>query len=133
MEITSQIEARLNEIPETFKALRDHALSYLALDSTIDPDKNVLIGHAPHVGPEAYAFTLFAPAREQWLENFRREKREIPSPYRELLLVTNGYIGFDLSLFGLTPSMQESPFLLNRGKRQCHDLSLANLDWDSGI
>jgi hypothetical protein len=57
------------------------------------------------------------------------KKKEIPSLYRELLLVTNGYLAFDLSLFGLAPSMQESPHLLDREKRQCHALSLANRDW----
>ena len=130
MKTTSQIEARLDQIPKTLSALRDQALSYLPLASTIDSDNNVLIGHAPQVGSEAYFFTLFAPAQEEWFENFKqRERREIPSLYRALLSVTNGYFGFDLSLFGLAPSMQESPPLLDRKKRQCHDLSLANRDW----
>ena len=130
MKTTSQIEGRLDQIPTAFRALRDQASKYLPLGSTIDSDKNVLIGHLPQVGSEAYVVTLFPPAQEEWFENFKqRERKEIPTLYRALLSVTNGYVCFDLSLFGLAPSMQESVPLLDRTKRQCHDLSLANRDW----
>jgi hypothetical protein len=118
------------QIPTAFRSLRDQALHYLPLGSTIDSDNNVLIGHAPQVGPEAYFLTLFAPAQEAWFENFKQnESKEIPTLYRAMLSITNGYSCFDLSLFGLAPSMQESLPLLDRSKRQCHDLSLANRDW----
>jgi len=130
METNAQIEARLNRIPEEFSALRDQVLGYLSLGSVIDSDNNLLIGHIPRVGVEAYLFTLFAPAQKVWFDKFSENvHKEIPASYQALLLVTNGYFAFDLSLYGLTPSMQKSPPLLDRTKRQCHDISEANRFW----
>jgi hypothetical protein len=127
---TAQIEERLSQIPEHFAALRSHALSYAPLGAATDGDNNLLIGHNPRVGPEAYVFTVFAPAQKEWFERYsERERKAIPDSYRELLLVTNGCFAYDFSLFGLTPSMQGFPPLLARDKRQCHDLSLANRSW----
>ena len=130
METNAQIDARLNRIPEEFSALRDHLMEYLPLGSVIDSDNNLLVGHMPRVGAEAYLFTLFAPARKEWFVKFSESvHKEIPHSYQALLLVTNGYFAFDLSLYGLAPSMQKSPRLLDRTKRQCHDVSEANRFW----
>jgi hypothetical protein len=88
------------------------------------------IGHRPWVAPENYALLLFSPASQEWIGGFeRRYKRGIPPAIRDFLQTTNGCMEYGLSLFGLAPSMQGTPALLNRSKVQCHDLGLANTGW----
>ena len=118
------------QFPDEYRALRDHALKYLQYCSAIDLENTILIGHMPWVGPAAYAINLFPPAKTSWFGKFRSgEHKEVPDGYRAFLQVTNGCFVYGLSLFGLAPSMQAPPPLLDREKLQCHDLSLANRDW----
>lgn len=125
--ISIEIKERLLQFSEAYSALKDHALKHLVYCSAIDVDNELLIGHMPWVAPLAYAITIFPPAKKTWLSSFKDKTRKpIPRVYRDFLLTANGCFAYDLSLFGLAPSMQKSPPLLNREKLECHDLRLAN-------
>jgi hypothetical protein len=53
----------------------------------------------------------------------------IPEPYQEILTQLNGATLGDVSLYGIPPSMLETPPLLNRRRRQPLDLEAANRHW----
>ena len=88
------------------------------------------IGHRPWVGPENYALILFPPSSPEGLADFEtRHRRPLPGHLREFLGTTNGVIAYGISLYGLTPSTQGNPPLMDRSAIQCHDLGIANTDW----
>jgi hypothetical protein len=125
--IQAKIKKIVEEYPDELNALKNIGIRYLTKCSAIDIDNSVLIAHRPWLGVMNFAIRFFPPAKKTWLTKFKEKK--IPECYRQFLLATNGAFVFGLSLYGLAPSMQKTPHLLDRSSLQCHDLSLANQDW----
>lgn len=119
--------ARLSNIPEIFRPLRDHAERYLHFGATLDEAAVISIGPNPKVAPLYFVFRIFPPAVPDWL--IRHRTYEVPIEYLRFLACTNGCFAYGLSLFGFTPSMQSDPPLLHRTILQCHDLTTANETW----
>ena len=68
----------------------------------------MLLGHVPHVAPEAYFHVVFAPLTEADVATFECEalRRQIPELYRSFLLQANGLTVFSntLELYGFRRS-----------------------------
>lgn len=64
-------------------------------------DGTVLLGHIPHVAPEAFLHVLFAPTTEKEITSLEKQlKANIPSKYQAFLLKEyNGLIVFGQSLY----------------------------------
>ncbi len=120
-----KIKDYLDSLPVDLLPLRNIGKRYLKYCSSIDNDGCIQIAHRPWLGCFNYALMFFPPAKKTWI----KKHREIPESYQRLLLASNGVFAFGFSLFGLAPSMQKKPPLLDRSKLQCLDLSLANCDW----
>jgi hypothetical protein len=124
--IKVKIKEYLDTFPSELFPLKEVVIPYLNYCCSLDSD-SVNIAHRPWLGSLNYTFTFFSPAKKAWLKRFGHKK--VPKIYQEILLATNGLFAFDLSLYGLAPSMQQNPPTLNRSKQQCLDLSFANEDW----
>ena len=87
------------------------------------------IFHRPWVAPFNWGLRLYKGVDKNWLEQFEQKTQKvIPDFYKDFLLEINGCFIYDLSLFGLLPSI----FLkgvLDRTQLQCHDLVTANTNW----
>jgi hypothetical protein len=125
--IRLEIKDYLNSLPGELSAIRDLALRYLTYCSSIDVHGTIQIAHRPWVAPLNYAVSLFPPAKKAWIKTFKGKR--IPNSYGGFLLATNGLFAFGLTLYGLPPSLQGNPPLLDRSKLQCLDLGAANEDW----
>ena len=124
------IQARLLALPPELDSLARFARRYLTRgDVHLLADGTLLIGPAPWIGTEGFSFVLFPPAEPRWLANFEQRFGPIPSAYARILAAMNGCFAFGLALYGLAPSMQRTPPLLDRRTRQPLDLSLANDSW----
>ncbi|MBW3624169.1 MAG: hypothetical protein KY468_12245 [Armatimonadetes bacterium] len=121
------VKERLFLLPNDWAALKELGLKYLSRCCAVDTNDTLLIGHRPWIAPENYAISVFTPAKKVWVSKFKG--RKIPKAYQDFLLISNGLFAFDLSLYGLPPSMQETPPRLGRSKLQCHDLLSANENW----
>ena len=128
--IQQKILERLKGLGPSWTSLAERAGHYAQYCSAIATDDTLEIGHMPWIGPEAYAFRLFPPAKKAWIERFRqRVGRPIPAGYADFLRIVNGCEACGLSLFGLPPSLQREPPLLDRSRPQPLDLDAANRDW----
>jgi hypothetical protein len=122
-----KIKEHLSTLPAEFSALKVSGLEYLKYCSSIELDGALQIAHRPWIAPLNYAIHIFPPAPKSWLKKFAG--RKIPHHYQQFLLSTNGLFAFDLCLYGLPPSLQKSPALVDRSRLQCLDLTIANTDW----
>jgi hypothetical protein len=128
--VQQRILERLQEMPPECAALAGHAGRYARFCSSIAIDDTLQIGHTPWRAPEAYTFSLFVPAKKTWFQRFRsRTGRQIPQEYRNFLLGMNGCWAYGLALFGLPPSLQRDPPLMDRSRVQPLDLDAANRYW----
>jgi len=124
-----QVARSLRKIPAAYAGLRDIASRYARYCSQVDPYGLVQVGHMPWEASLAYAVQLYPPAKADWFTRYsRRTGTAIPPAYREFLLITNGCEVFEMSLYGLTPSMQRTE-MLDRTVIQCFDLQEANQTW----
>ena len=128
--VQQQIAERLRLLPAACAPIVEHAARYTRYCSSIATGETLQIGHAPWVAPEAYAFRLFPVAKKAWFQRFREDTgRPIPSGYRDFLLGANGCSAYGLSLYGLPPSLQRDPPVLDRARPQPLDLGAANRHW----
>ena len=72
---------------------------------------------------------LYEGITKSWINKFKTNtKIKIPEIYQDLLLKINGCYIFDMTLYGLTPSLYNNK-LLDRTKLQCLSLDTANTSW----
>ena len=125
--LTSKIDA----LPDEYAAIKHQAKKYLMNNSLIDKAETVKIYHRPWVAPLNWGLFLYKGAASDWIgELSDRTGKAIPDFYGRFLSSINGAFIYDLSLYGISPSMRERN-LLDRSVLQCHDLVLANADWIS--
>lgn len=129
---TSQTEillAKINAYPDEYLSIKRQAKKYISNNSSLDKDDTLKIFHRPWVAPLNWGIRFYKGADGKWLEEYEnRTQTTIPNAYKKFLLTINGCFIYDLSLFGLTPSIY-SKGTLDRSELQCHDLISANKDW----
>ncbi|WP_157503060.1 hypothetical protein [Mangrovimonas xylaniphaga] len=92
-------------------------------------DSVLNILHRPWVARLNWGLMLYQGAQVNWFSEFtKRTGKEIPKFYIDFLISINGGFIYDLSLYGLTPTLYNSG-QLNRSILQCHDLTTANNNW----
>ena len=121
--------SKIDDYPDEYLPIKRQAKKYHRNKSTIDNNKTLNIFHRPWVAPFNWGLLLYQGADENLIEQFEQKTQKIiPSFYKNFLVSINGCFIYDLSLFGLTPSIYLKD-TLDRSQLQCHDLSLANKDW----
>jgi hypothetical protein len=124
-----KIKARLSKIDIAYFSIVQQGLKYLEDNSTIDNNETINIFHRPWVAPQNWAINLFDSAIPKWIVDFtKRTGREIPNFYKNFLGNLNGCFIYDMSLYGLPPTIYENR-VLSRTRLQCHDLTAANIHW----
>lgn len=128
--IKERIKEKLERVPRDFSSLSEHGFKYLKYSSIIDIDGSLKIGHTPWVAPYSFAITLYMPAKKVWFDKYKdRMSKSIPTMYQKFLLISNGCYYYDFNLFGLPPSLQQDPPLIDRKNLQVLDLDAANKYW----
>ena len=129
---TSEIASLMSKIdsyPEEYLPIKRQAKKYLRNNSSIDDHNTLNIFHRPWVAPFNWGLILYQGADRNWIEQFEQKTQKIiPGAYKNFLLTINGCFIYDLSLYGLTPSIYLEG-TLDRSQLQCHDLTTANTDW----
>jgi len=113
----------IDSYPDECLAIKKQAKKYIQNDSGIDNNERINILHRPWVARLNWGFMLFKGAdieKVNQAENLI--KKPIPEFYKNFLTKINGCFLYDISMFGLIPSLTRS-FL------QCRDLTTANIDW----
>jgi hypothetical protein len=127
--IKEEINSFLDGFDNELEAIKKYGIKYLKYSSTIGLDKSIKIGHNPVIAPENYMIVLYEGINSNWIEKFKNNtKINIPSIYQNLLLKINGFFIFDITLYGLTPSIYTEG-LLDRKILQCLSLDSANTQW----
>jgi hypothetical protein len=125
----SKIKERLTKFDKDYKPIIQQGLKYISNNSNIDEFNTLNILHRPWVASENWGIKLYDSAKLSWIEDFARKTgKVIPDFYVSFLLNLNGCFIYDLSLFGLPPSLYGNG-VLNRSILQCHDLTAANNSW----
>src|SRR5436190_19614344 len=124
--LLSIINDRLNALPPCYEALRDMVCRYLSSGCCIHED-SIRVGRFRKYDHDHYHITIFPAAKPDWLVAPR--SFEVPLDYLKFLSYCNGLQLFELSFFGFSPSMQDTPPKLDRTRLQCLDLTLANESW----
>jgi hypothetical protein len=123
--LISQIDA----YPDEYLPIKSQAKKYLRNNSTIDVNKTLNIFHRPWVAPFNWGLKLYSATDKNWIDEFEQKaQKTIPGYYKNFLLTINGCFIYDLSLYGLPPSIYQKG-TLDRSQLQCHDLIIANQDW----
>ena len=114
--IKEKINEILNNFDNEFISLKNCGKKYLKYCSIIDIDNSIKIGHNPVVALENYIIVLYEGITKSWINKFKTNtKIKIPEIYQDLLLKINGCYIFDMTLYGLTPSLYNNK-LLDRTK-----------------
>lgn len=129
---TSEIEilsSKIEAFPGEYLPIKQQAKKYLKNDSTLDKNSTLNIFRRPWVAPFNWGLILYKGAEAYWIEQFEQNTQKIiPSIYKSFLQRFNGCFIYDLSLFGLTPTIYLKG-TLDRTLLQCHDLITANIEW----
>lgn len=121
----------LSNLSGPLTALRKVAERFVGDETSIDEISDaVCLSPRPRIGPKAYALELFPGLSDDTLESYEAiHAIIIPEFYRNLLRQLNGAHLFELSLFGIPPSMAERPPLLDRSTSWPLDIGSAQMHW----
>ncbi len=123
------LENRITCFSSELNSIKEQSLKYLRNNSKIGGGDELFIFHRPWVAPMNWGIMLFPKVEIEWIEQFEtKSTKYIPEFYRNFLNQINGCFIYDISLYGLTPSIFSSN-QLNRSIVQCHDLLSANNSW----
>ena len=121
--------SKIDSYPDEYLPLKKQAKKYLRNNSSIDDNNTLNIFHQPWVAPFNWGLMLYQGADKNWIEQFEQKtQKTIPGPYKNFLLAINGCFIYEISLYGLTPSIYLEG-TIDRTQLQCHDLTRANTDW----
>ena len=127
----NEIINRIDKLPSELDTIANQARKYLENNSNMN-DFVLNILHRPWVARLNWGLMLYQGANINWFAEFtNRTGKEIPKFYTDFLKNINGGFIYDISLYGLTPSIYNSG-KLNRTILQCHDLTTANINWIMG-
>jgi hypothetical protein len=86
------------------------------------------ISPRPKVGPKAFAVVLFLPLEGDAISRYEQAHSvSFPAGFRDILGLLNGAFIFELSFFGIPPTMVTGG--LDRSVLQPHDVCTANRHW----
>jgi hypothetical protein len=126
-----EIRNRIENLPPELDSIANQANKYLENNSSIN-ELVLNILHRPWIARLNWGLMLYKGANVNWFIEFKeRTGKEIPKFYIDFLKSINGGFIYDISLYGLTPSLYNSG-KLNRSILQCHDLTTANNNWIRG-
>lgn len=126
---TEILASKINAYPDEYLPIKSQAQKYLPNNSSLENDGTMKILHRPWIAPLNWGLMLYKGADDKWLEDFENStEKKIPSVYKKFLLTINGCFIYDLSLFGLTPSIYLKG-TFDRTQLQCQDLISANDSW----
>ena len=126
----NSMDERLNGVSNNYEAVKEISFKYLKIDGK-QTGNNLEIYSQKWVAPLKYGIIIYEQTPNDHVKKFENDNnKRIPRIYKDFLLEINGCFIFDLSLFGLTPSIYETG-LLDRSKVQCFDLGTANRNWIS--
>lgn len=124
----NKFEDRLKSISDNLSSIRNIAMKYISF-GFIEENGEFRIYNRTWIAPLNYAIYLFDKTPQTFFEKYNSEyKKDIPNIYKTFLNELNGCNVFDLSLYGLTPSIYEKG-IIDRSKVQCYDLGTANKFW----
>lgn len=115
----------IDSYSDEYIAIKKQAKKYIRNNSDLDKSGRLNILHRPWVAPLNWGLMIYKGADMKWINEAEQTiKKTIPDFYKRFLSNINGCFLYDISLFGLIPSLTRS-FL------QCHSLTSANHDWIS--
>lgn len=118
-----ELYKKIDAYPDEYSAIKKHAKRYIKNGSEIDKSGTLNILHRPWVAPLNWGLMIYKGADSKRInEEEQTIEKSIPEFYKRFLTNINGCFLYDISMFGLIPSMTRS-FL------QCHSLINANQDW----
>jgi len=124
------VHQRLALLPPELEPLEAAVRRHYGRGASVRPDGTLQVAPMPWVGPEAFAFVLYPPAKPAWIAAFdRRLAQPMPEAYAVVLAALNGCFAFGLALYGLPPSLQEPASRLDSHILQPLDLEAANRHW----
>jgi hypothetical protein len=97
----------MHYLQETFAVLKQAD----RLGSRVLENGTRLIGHVPHVGPEAWLHKIFAPISDRQIDELENDVAiKLPEVFRDFLTLTNGLSMFsgNLSIYGLRSSWERT-------------------------
>ncbi len=125
MEIVTFIDSLTNEL----EPLREIAARLSSGVNEINGDM-IALSHRPHVAPQSYALRLNLPLPQANVIQYQLIHKITLSPhYLPILQKLNGADVFELSLFGIPPSMANDPPRLDRTAAMPLDIATANANW----
>jgi hypothetical protein len=129
---TEELEQRLRRLPETLAASARRLSTFGAWVET--PGGTLLLGHQPEIAPVKYAICIYPPLPGEAVEVYRAQRGfDMPTSFREFLSCLNGLNFFELSIYGIPPSMLGETPLLSRSSRSPLDIGTAALAWWAGF
>ena len=124
-----EIDKFIASLPFELAPLRDVAVRLSSGANEVKSD-TIGLSYRPHVAPQFYALRLFSPLPQPNLAQYQLINGINISPhYLPILEKLNGANVFQLSLFGVPPSMANNPPLLDRSTENPYDISIANKNW----
>jgi len=113
----------IESYPDKYFAIKKQVQKYILNNSNIDEKERLNILHRPWVAPLNWGLMIYKGASKEVLCDFQYDNEiNIPAFYREFLENINGCFLYDISLYGIIPS-------LTRSYLQCHSLEAANARW----
>ncbi len=131
MRLLTSAERFLEHLTGELEPVRDLVLRFLDRGSCIDAASGALcVSHRPGIAPEAGALRLFHAVGDRVISTYEQiHSITICPEYRSVLKRMNGAFLFEISLFGLPPSMCRVPPLLDRSTAWPLDLGSAQRNW----
>jgi hypothetical protein len=124
-----EIKNFLDKLDNDLNPIKEQAIKYYDIDSTIRAKNVVQIFKRPWIAPENFGLVLYPPVEKSWLVEFEKKTgKVIPKIYENVLLQMNGCFVYDFSLFGLPKSIYTKG-VLDRSVLQQFDLTTANISW----
>jgi hypothetical protein len=118
-----EINKIIDSYPDEYLAIKKQAKKYIHNNSDIENNGRINILHRPWVAPLNWGLMLYKGADNEMINKAENLiNKPIPEFYKNFLTKINGCFLYDISLFGLIPS-------LTRTVLQCHDLTIANTYW----
>lgn len=130
----TMLEQRFSSFPSSFSSLTEGAWRHFEEGAWIETSSQALLfGHDPDKAPHSFKICFYPPLSSEIVQRYEEiHKIFIPEQLAEFYRHTNGVQFYELSIYGIPPSMIEDRPTLNRGLRNALDISAAALRWVHG-
>ena len=121
----------IDKLTDELSPIQDVAIRLIGADPKYILRNGVMsISKRPKIGTEAYALILYEGIADENISKYEQiHELKINPQYRKILLALSGAFLFQISLFGIPPTMNQFPARLDRSSLQPHDLATANRIW----